>query len=140
MVQQKELAVEFSIKSELNFEDFRCYRNPDNFKSNPFQIPGHISFLFDGIPITVDKEDFKSPDLKVYINPLIDDRMFVICWYGNDELINEFMANDKDHCRDEKGHLVYQESDWWYKFIFNDQKDATCQNKNEEEINQETYL
>ena len=128
IVQQKELAIEFSIISDLHSDDFRNYRNPDNFKTNPFQIPGHISFLFREIPITVDKADFKAPDRKVYLNPLLDDRMFVLCWYGNDKIIEELKANDKDQCMDENGNLLYLESDWWYKFMFNDQNGATCQN------------
>ena len=128
ILQQKELAVEFSINSDLQFDDFRKYHNPENFKSNPFQLPGHIRFLFNGIPLTVDKADYKSADKKIFINPLLDDRMFVICWYGNDELIKELKANDEDHCKDENGNLLYLESDWWYKYMFNDQKNATCQN------------
>lgn len=128
IVQQKELAVEFSAISDLHFDDFRNYRNPENFKTNPFQIPGHISFLFQGIPLTVDKADFKAPDRKVYINPLLDDRMFVLCWYGNDEIIKELNANPEGHCKDKDGNLIYLENDWWYKFMFNDQSWATCQN------------
>ncbi len=141
IVQQKELAVEFSVMSDLQFDDFRNYRNPENFKSNPFQIPGHISFLFQGIPLTVDKADFKSPDRKVYINPLIDDRMFVLCWYGNDKIIDDLKANDKDHCKDEKENLLYLKSDWWYKFMFNDQNSSTCQNleMKEDLIKKHTY-
>jgi hypothetical protein len=122
IVQQKELAAEFSVISDLHFDDFRNYRDPENFRTNPFQIPGHISFLFQGIPITVDKSDFKSIVRKVYINPLLDDRMFVLCWFGNDEIIDELKSND------EKGKLKYLNSDWWYRFMFNDQKEATCQN------------
>lgn len=128
LVKQKELATEFSVISDLHFDDFRNYRNPEYFKANPFQIPGHISFLFQGIPLTVDKADFKAPDRKVFITPLLDDRMFVLCWYGNDDIIEELKANDKDHCKDKDGNLTYLESDWWYKYMFNDQSWATCQN------------
>lgn len=128
IVQQKELAVEFSVMNDSQFEDFRNYRNPENFKSNPFQIPEHISFLFNGIPLTVDKADFKSSEQKVYINPLIDDRMFVICWYGNDDIIKELKADYENHCMDKDGNIIYHNYDWWYRFMYNDQKDATCQN------------
>jgi len=141
IVQQKELAMEFSVISDLNFDDFQNYRNPENFKSNPFQIPRHLSFLFQGIPLTVDKTDFKSLNRKVYINPLLDDRMFVLCWYGNDKIIDDLKANDKDHCKDVNGNLLYLESDWWYRFMFNDRSLATCQNLEMKErlIKRHTY-
>lgn len=49
---------------------------------------------------------------------VIDDRMFVQCWYGNDELSkkikyakNEFLHGDN-----------------WYRYLFIDNKYATCQN------------
>ena len=128
IVQKNELAEEFSIMSDLHFDDFSAYHNPENFKSNPFKIPSHVSFLFQGIPLTVDKNDFKGKDRKVYINPLIDDRMFVVCWYGNDKIIDDLKANINEHGRDEKGNILYLDSDWWYKFMFNDQKNITCQN------------
>jgi hypothetical protein len=128
IVQQKELAPEFSVISDLHFDDFRSYRNPENFRTNPFQLPVHISLLFKGIPLTVDKTDSKSTVRKIYLNPLLDDRMFVLCWYGNDEIVNELKANDNDHCKDKDGNLLYLDNDWWYKFMFNDQKQATCQN------------
>jgi len=115
IVQQKELAVELSVMSDSHYEDFRQYRNQENFKTNPFQIPRHIGFLFNGIPITVDKADFHAESRKVYINPLLDDRMFVLCWYGNDKVSNDLIKNLND--------------DWWYKYMFNDQKWATCQNR-----------
>jgi hypothetical protein len=128
-VQTKELAVNISVISDTNFEDFSSYANPGNFSSNPFQIPQHISFLFQGIPLTVNKADFKADDRKVYINPLIDDRMFVLCWYGNDEIVDRLELNDKAHGRDKDQKLIYLNDDWWYKFMFNDQKYSTCQNQ-----------
>ncbi len=141
IVQQNELAVEFSIISDSHFDDFRNFRNPENFKSNPFQIPGHISFLFKGIPLTVDREDFKGTGKKVYINPLIDDRMFVLCWYGNDELSTELpkeVGKNADGLPENK----YESDDWWYKFMFNDQNNLTCQNPGMKKdlIKKHTYI
>lgn len=140
-VQTKELAVNISVISDSNFEDFSSYINPENFSSNPFQIPKHISFLFHGIPLTVDKANFKADDRKVYINPLIDDRMFVLCWYGNDEIVKRLKLNDEDHGRDKDRKLIYLHDDWWYKFMFNDQKYSTCQNQEmqQEFIQKHTY-
>ena len=128
-VQKKELAKSFRIMHGNGTEDFNEYRHSSHFETNPFQFPGHLSFLFENIPITVDKNE-KSPDeKKVYISPLIDDRMFVICWYGNDQIISDLKANTKDHCRDDKNKLTYLTNQWWYKFMFNDQNNLTCQNE-----------
>lgn len=128
VVKTSELAKDFSLISDTIFEDFNIYRNADNFSKNPFQVPNHISFLFQGIPITVNREDFNSNTRRVYINPLIDDRMFVVCWYGNDEIIEDLKADDINHCKDIDGNIIYHKSDWWYKFIFIDQNLKTCQN------------
>lgn len=127
IVQQKELAVEFSVMSDLQFDDFRNYRDSETFKSNPFQLPGHINFLFHGIPLTVDKADFKSQKRKVYLNPLVDDRMFVLCWYGNNKLSAD-LQKEIGKKPDGLSEYQYESDDWWYKFMFNDQKWATCQN------------
>jgi Mg2+ and Co2+ transporter CorA len=142
ILQKNELAEEFSIMSDLHFDDFSAYRNSENFQSNPFNIPRHISFLFQDIPLTVNKGDFNGKDKKVYINPLIDDRMFVVCWYGNDKIIDDLKANVNEHGRDEKGNILYLDSDWWYKFMFNDQKNITCQNieMKKELIKKHTYI
>lgn len=140
-VKTKELAVNISVISDTTFEDFGRYTNPANFGCNPFQVPNHISFLFQNIPITVDKANFKAKARMVYINPLLDDRMFVLCWYGNNEIVKRLNLNFNEHGKDENGKLIYLCDDWWYKFMFNDQKDSTCQNlgMKEELINKHTY-
>ncbi|MCX6279675.1 MAG: hypothetical protein NT004_16495 [Bacteroidetes bacterium] len=126
-VKTKELAVEFSILSDSVHEDFHSYRNPENFSSNPFQIPRHISYLFQNIPFTVDESNFLDKEKKVYITPLIDDRMYVVCWYGNDEKSEELQSTI-GNTQDGKRILAYQQDKWWYQFMFNDQRDPTCQN------------
>lgn len=64
-----------------------------------------------------------SPDMKV--TPVIDDRMLVNCWYGNDELskqVKDMTGNLKD------GEFVM--GNFWYKYVFvDDGDDDTCQNK-----------
>ncbi len=126
---KKELAREFRVIADEGTEDFETYRRPEGFASNPFQLPAHLKFLLRGIPLTVDKTETELPETRVFLSPLLDDRMFVICWYGNDEIIKELHANPTDHCKDKVGQLTYLQSDWWYKFMFNDQKDNTCQNQ-----------
>lgn len=66
-------------------------------------------------------EDLSS---EMKVTPVIDDRMLVNCWYGNDDLANEIKTADKD----EKIPFLY--SDLWYKHLFVDNgSDATCQNE-----------
>ena len=63
-----------------------------------------------------------SPDMKV--TPVIDDRMLVNCWYGNDELskqVKDMTGNLKD------GEFVM--GNFWYKYVFvDDGNDDTCRN------------
>lgn len=136
IVKQSELAHGVSILSELYYEDFKAYSDAEHFQSNPFQMPKHIAFLFEGVPITVDKNDYKSRNAKVYITPLIDDRMYVICWYGNEH--KSYQLKQK-HAK--TGRLAYETDEWWYKFMSIDQNFATCQNTamRNELINKHTY-
>ena len=62
-------------------------------------------------------EDLSS---SMKVTPVIDDRMLVNCWYGDDNLSND-IKNDKD------GNFV--SSDLWYKHVFVDNgNEITCQN------------
>lgn len=53
--------------------------------------------------------------------PVIDDRMYTVCWYGNNELSRKLNAK-----LPEKDELTYESSDEWYKFIFLDGKSMGC--------------
>lgn len=53
------------------------------------------------------------------IYPILDDRMFVACWYGNNELSEAF----KTALPEEAQH--YSQNDWWYRYTFVDGKYAT---------------
>ncbi len=63
------------------------------------------------------------PEMKVV--PVIDDRMLVNCWYGNDELaaqVESMTGSDKDE--------EFVMGDFWYKFVFvDDGKEETCRSK-----------
>ena len=75
-----------------------------------------------------------SPTMKVI--PVIDDRMLVNCWYGNDE----FSKKIKDV--DYHGNVPFVDTDFWYKYVFVDDGDfVTCQNNGmkEELLKQSTY-
>lgn len=55
------------------------------------------------------------------ILPVLDDRMFVVCWYGNDELANSAETRTFN--------VPSGRRDWWYKFVFVDGGNKTCQNE-----------
>jgi Mg2+ and Co2+ transporter CorA len=60
-----------------------------------------------------------SEDLVV--KAVVDDRMFVNCWYSNDELAHRFQ-NDDAELSD------FFKDDFWYKYLFIDQSAPTCKN------------
>lgn len=71
--------------------------------------------------------DFSS-SLKVV--PVIDDRMMVNCWYGNNELSGK-IKNELYSEKDKTDKINYElENDFLYKYVFVDNgNDLTCQNK-----------
>ncbi len=57
----------------------------------------------------------------IELQPVIDDRMFVLCWYKNDEMTKEF---ETDY-----NYFIHNNEDW-YKFIFIDKYDSlSCKNE-----------
>lgn len=86
-------------------EDFKRYTN-----KTPSNQPA--AFITDMI-----HEVARNIDLK----PVIDDRMFVQCWYKNDEWAKEF-SGDK--------YEDFLNSSQWYEFVFvDDLGEMSCQNK-----------
>ena len=69
----------------------------------------------------------KSKTNTHYLQPIIDDRMFVLCWYGNDAFTT---------CTQES-----IENENWYKYVFVDGKDLTVQDDemHKELIKKATY-
>lgn len=79
-------------------------------------------------------EDLSS---SMKVTPVIDDRMLVNCWYGNDELSNDIKLVD------DKGNVPFASSDLWYKHVFvDDGNETTCQNENmkKELLEKSTYF
>ena len=69
----------------------------------------------------------------INLKPVIDDRMFVQCWYKNNEWTDKF--KDKDY-------KEFLNSSQWYEFIFvDDMNEMSCQNKSMQRkiINKATY-
>lgn len=57
----------------------------------------------------------------VRVEPILDDRMLVVSWYGNDLLAKEVKGK--------KPETNYEQNDWWYKYVFVDKEWPTCANK-----------
>ena len=55
----------------------------------------------------------------IEMQPVVDDRMFVLCWCKNDKLAEQF--------KEDYDTFLYQNEDW-YKYVFVDKGWATCQN------------
>ena len=74
---------------------------------------------------------------KFLIQSVIDERMFVVCWYGNNGLA-ESLKND--FLSFENGNLK-PINDKWYKFLFIDSSDKTVQDENmqKELLQKHTY-
>ena len=86
-------------------EDFCNYTNKT--KSNKF--PEFIPNLVHEIATNIE------------LSPVVDDRMFVLCWYKNDEMANAFKG---------KGYESFLKSSDWYEFVFVDEKgEISCQNE-----------
>ncbi len=118
-------------------EDFQGDNKPI-FLQNPFHLPPFIAEPFLGKVISTIPDN----NTKFLITPALDDRMFVVCWYGNDEISNrlkpysQIIDHKKRVRRSEKGlnkfekNTVYphKTDEWWYRYTFVDGTEATCQN------------
>ncbi len=87
-------------------EDFSGYTNQEPWKPACF-INHLITDLYEGLEII----------------PVVDDRMFVNCWYGNDELIREF-----DQCDEKELKSYFLKNDFWYKYMYIDVSSPSCAN------------
>ncbi|WP_148453273.1 CorA family divalent cation transporter [Culturomica massiliensis] len=101
-------------------EDFKGYRTDSTWCPGAF-ICNLISDLMQNLEIT----------------PVIDDRMFVNCWYGNDDVAKEFRIpgdlleeiREKNKEEQQKKHFEkFLEKDFWYKYVFVDADFPCCSN------------
>lgn len=66
---------------------------------------------------------FEPPDS---FKPIIDDRMYTLCWFGHNETINKLKSRVDE--KDFDSAYVYEADEFWYKFIFVDGKDKGIAN------------
>ncbi|MCG8576531.1 MAG: hypothetical protein MI810_16755 [Flavobacteriales bacterium] len=96
-----------SLSEKLPFyEDFSRYRAAENYKNGPFILPAFIADLFSC------KNAKKS--VPQQIEPLLDDRMHLISWYGNTALIDNMKELTTQNT------YAFEQSDWWYKYVYAD--------------------
>ena len=107
-------------------KNWEAYNDYENFKASPFLLPSFISDLFP--KNFLDEQAFS-------IVPVLDDRMFVVSWYGNQQLSNSMYRSPKPK-RPLKGRFTeapplesFLTNDWWYKYVHVDTKGLGCANE-----------
>lgn len=81
---------------------------------------------FDGYDVTQDNYPsevitgmIREVATNICVEPVIDDRMYVVSWHRNDDWVKELC--------DDKGEK-YLDDDDWYRYVFVDNQWPTCQN------------
>lgn len=155
-------------QSILNINQYGRRVFPPFYKDKEYRSEIALSISIEGLFGDAEKytENFKryTPDMdwqpaiflcnligdlqeNLEIIPVIDDRMFVNCWYGKNELANEFSLSEKE-CKDieqksrtekearmsidekQQERLAgFLDEDFWYKYVFVDAGTPTCRNK-----------
>lgn len=124
------------LAAENTLENFSAYNDVDHFKKSPFQLPAFITSLFPANTFTpLEKERKGGDNCRIQMLPAIDDRMFVISWYGNDKLVKygaEFYKTyiNARSVNQPSSTYKYETNPWWYKYIFVDAKNVSCQDDN----------
>ena len=108
------IAIELDGRSVT--ENFQEYETPKMYK-----IGRHILWMLgSNFATTIQKSSF-------FIQPILDDRMFVVSWYGSKVALQIAQR--------------YEEDDFWYRYVFVDGGDKSVQDENmqKELINKATY-
>lgn len=88
-----------------------CYREEFNYKLEDTWKPA--SFITTLI---------KEVATNISFIPVVDDRMFVVSWYKNDNLCKAFKGRLRQFMENGEGN------DFWYRFLFVDGENCMCQN------------
>ncbi|MCB9298283.1 MAG: hypothetical protein H6559_35005 [Lewinellaceae bacterium] len=115
------------ISKEPIKESFSYYKVAASLNGEPFRLPEHISYLL-GPKFAVATRETKQtlPRPSILLSPLIDDRMYVLCYYfAAPELSATLRRFDQ-----EKGNYSYAASDFWYSYLFVDPSlDPSCRSR-----------
>ncbi|HMR44007.1 MAG TPA: hypothetical protein PKC40_09245, partial [Saprospiraceae bacterium] len=99
-------------------------KNKEDFLSNHgkgFQLPKFFEHLFGDKLFTANKSQNEG---LIHLSPVLDDRMFVVCWYGNDGTATRLNPTKKQV----KNLSLFNADEFWYKYVFVDGGMKTCQN------------
>ncbi len=100
-------------------EDFQKYGHAVNYTTDPLYLPYFIQDLFPDKLLAENEQENKDTDYKrIFLRPILDDRMFVVCAVANDSF--------SQHLKSEPQH--YAQNETWYKLVFVDSPNfKTCQ-------------
>lgn len=119
--------ITITLNAEEIKEDFTRFDKIDNLKDTKELklLPKYIEELIEN----------NFPEDKK-LRPIIDDRMFVMSLYMNDALVSKLKT-----FKDCKNEYEYEANDFWYKYVFVDGDDKTCQSKHmtKKLISESTY-
>lgn len=127
------LSVNFNRVFNAEFENY-VKNNPYNLKNIPVELVGFLGEKF-----AVESND-KNDEDRILVKPILDDRMFVISWYGNNELVQKLKWIP---IKNSYGYLDNSpsENDFWMKYLFVDNSGNSCQSRvlQEKLLKEHTY-
>jgi len=97
--------IEFHFGREQIIENFES----KDFLKKELKVASYIEYLL-------------GKTFKDEVIPVIDDRMYTLCWYGNEEF-------SKKLCHKKGSEYEFESSDDWYKFIYIEGKSIGVTNK-----------
>ena len=139
----KEQLESFEEGTQCFFENFSRYGDKYRLKTGPFILPSYISCLFSQTQHLYTQEpEYKYSDEGVLIKPVLDDRMFVVSWYGGIEKLQETRTRkirSRDTGEKSKKPEFYRQVDFsrvnnytghfWYQYIFIDHSGPSIENR-----------
>jgi len=112
-------------------EDFLGYTEKDSFAKGPFLLPNFIAALFPEGKIITQEAIWRDKTLahthvnSILLKPVLDDRMFVLCWYGGKEKVEAEYRQGWPKSLRETNSTIYRDinyspGEYWFKFLFVD--------------------
>ncbi|MCS3901797.1 CorA family divalent cation transporter [Methanococcus voltae] len=139
--------IKISSLNPENFEEYNSITKSTEGLQNPVKLAKPIMDLLGTSFDTIGNCNSES----ICIEPIIDDRMFTMCWYGNNDLVN-YLDDSKNAKNSENKNLLnynnnnfnnnynheyntrtdynYESNEYWHRFMFMDSGGScTCQNE-----------
>ena len=88
------------------------------FRKDHLEVAGYIrELLGKGFRLYTSRDE----EAHYEYSPTIDDRMYVVCWYGSNKWSRILKRKNK------RGRFFYETSDMWYRFMYHDGSFLNCQ-------------